>query len=65
MKMPDESSRSWLLRCPECGEYASVELGEDSEEGRVATARCPTGHPFTFQHHGQTVEMLGTSSDRG
>ena len=58
--MPDEYDRNWLLRCPECGEYVSVELEGDTKAGRVATARCPAAHDFTFQYHDQTIEMRAT-----
>ena len=59
--MPDGYDRNWLLRCPRrCGEYVSVELDGGTEAGRVATARCPAAHDFTFQYHDQTIEMRAT-----
>jgi hypothetical protein len=56
--MSAENAGAWLLRCPECGEYATVDLEEDTEAGRATTAQCPAAHYFTFQYHDQIVEVL-------
>ncbi len=61
--MADENARSWLLRCPACGEYVSVELDDSTEQGRLETAQCTSAHCFAFQYHDQTVEMLATVNE--
>ena len=58
--MTKQHAESWLLRCPECGEYVSVELEDGTEAGMTASAQCPAAHCFTFQYHDQTIEMRAT-----
>ena len=48
----------WPLKCPECGESASVELTVDAEPG-AGIERCRAGHDFMFAFDGLSVRLLG------
>jgi hypothetical protein len=56
--MTNDTVTAWLLRCPECGERAAVELPENREAGGIGIELCACGHPLVFQYDGATIETL-------